>query len=531
MIAAGFQNFSLIQGTSGEMPLSSKILNGLSKAGGDSFGSIFEKFLPAESSSDISSIFSHFFNASSIQGDKESSLMSMLLSAFNKEGASASETTIDSEGLALLGRLMKSLGFDDKSISRFMSGLKGSGNGESLSLSTLMTKVNTFLSSGESHDQLEMNATPYIESILAGMGVKPDTVTSIMDKVRNDSGEIDIQALIGELEKLSSVKTDDLGRSEGLQLKNGSALLLRGVGLQVPETGTVSLNEFISGLRQMVEGKTLKNKSGEEAAGLAKALGQSITESNGKIDGKGGLGLDGNGLNNHSFQKQQQMLESSFAEEKFDVKSLLKTKVSGEAGAVLKGGDKIASGSFAKTVDDSTGQMARMVMTSETVVSKSEQIVFRAPTEKTLPSYLTNQVGRQIVHAVKNGETEISFRIKPPEMGRLQISLEFSKEGMKVGILAENNATREMLAANTSELRSILADQGIRLDKVQVDVSGHFGQSLANTGKGSDQSESRRGKSEKEEVLPDSVSGAEPLPGSRQPEFSRQEPGRLSLVV
>lgn len=119
-------------------------------------------------------------------------------------------------------------------------------------------------------------------------------------------------------------------------------------------------------------------------------------------------------------------------------------------------------------------------------------------TEKTLPAYVTDQVAKQISKAIRNGDSEIKFHIKPPDMGRVELSIAHTANGLKISILAEHSSTRDMLMNQASDLKSILADQGIRLEKMDVGMSGDFGgQSMAQAKHDSDQSNKGRKQKDK----------------------------------
>jgi len=62
------------------------------------------------------------------------------------------------------------------------------------------------------------------------------------------------------------------------------------------------------------------------------------------------------------------------------------------------------------------------------------------------------------------------------------LTIDHSGNSMKVSIITENHAAKEMLASNVSELRTTLSSAGISLDSFEVDMSSDFKQSMADTG-------------------------------------------------
>ncbi len=139
------------------------------------------------------------------------------------------------------------------------------------------------------------------------------------------------------------------------------------------------------------------------------------------------------------------------------------------------------------------------ILTGSGIYAKTSEMVQAGPSEKTLPAYVTDQVARQISKAVKNGDTEIRFHIKPPDMGRVELSITHTSGGLKVSILAEHSTTRDMIMNQSTDLKTLLADQGIRIEKMDVGMSGDFGQSMAQAKHDSDSS--NRGRKQKDKPL------------------------------
>ncbi|MFA6011553.1 MAG: flagellar hook-length control protein FliK [Desulfobacteraceae bacterium] len=139
-------------------------------------------------------------------------------------------------------------------------------------------------------------------------------------------------------------------------------------------------------------------------------------------------------------------------------------------------------------------------LAGSSVYGKTSEVTQTNVSEKNLPAYVTDQVAKQISKAIRNGESEIKFHIKPPDMGRMELSITHTANGLKISILAEHSTTRDMLMNQASDLKSILADQGIRLEKMDVGMSGDFGgQSMAQTRHDSDQS--NKGRKQKDKPL------------------------------
>lgn len=113
---------------------------------------------------------------------------------------------------------------------------------------------------------------------------------------------------------------------------------------------------------------------------------------------------------------------------------------------------------------------------------------------RNLPGYLLNQVSRQIVRLRNAGESELTLQLKPPHLGRMKLNVEHGTGGIRVGIVVESVAAKDMLLANSHDLKAALADQGLRLDRIDVETQTDFDQSMAQADREFGQPGGRRGR-------------------------------------
>jgi flagellar hook-length control protein FliK len=97
-----------------------------------------------------------------------------------------------------------------------------------------------------------------------------------------------------------------------------------------------------------------------------------------------------------------------------------------------------------------------------------------------LPSYLVDQVGKQISRSIKRGERILRLQLKPPQLGSLRVEMDMKGNILKLGMTAENSSVKDILLSSVHELKETLSEQGVKLDKIDIDISNNFGQSLAN---------------------------------------------------
>jgi flagellar hook-length control protein FliK len=124
-------------------------------------------------------------------------------------------------------------------------------------------------------------------------------------------------------------------------------------------------------------------------------------------------------------------------------------------------------------------------------------------TFKNLPNYVTQQVSKSLVRAINQGENTLRIQLKPPELGRLMITIDNSGSNIKINIMTENHAARDILTSNVNELRTVLSNSGVNLERFDVDMNSNFRQSMADarnqTGNFNKQNKNR------EKLLSDSV--------------------------
>ncbi|MBF0227448.1 MAG: flagellar hook-length control protein FliK, partial [Desulfobacterales bacterium] len=128
-----------------------------------------------------------------------------------------------------------------------------------------------------------------------------------------------------------------------------------------------------------------------------------------------------------------------------------------------------------KISDESASASNNGIKNSNIKVSNFEQ----SNNNKPLPSYVINQVGKQIIKSSKNGESEITLQLKPPHLGSLKMKIENNENTLKISIIAEKTSTKEIILSHVSELKSALMEQGLRLDNIDINLSQNFEQSMA----------------------------------------------------
>jgi hypothetical protein len=106
------------------------------------------------------------------------------------------------------------------------------------------------------------------------------------------------------------------------------------------------------------------------------------------------------------------------------------------------------------------------------------------PTESSLPNHVIDQLGRQISRSLIRGDGIVQLRLKPSELGTVRLEMQMTDNRMHVTVAAENGTVKELLMGNVQELKEMLQAQGIRLEKLDVNVGGDFSRTFSNLNEG-----------------------------------------------
>lgn len=101
-----------------------------------------------------------------------------------------------------------------------------------------------------------------------------------------------------------------------------------------------------------------------------------------------------------------------------------------------------------------------------------------------LPLHVIDQVGKQISRSILRGDKVIRFQLKPPDLGFVRVEMDIKDNVLKLGLIAEHRSVKEMMLSHVQELKEALAQQGVKLERVEVQINHNFDQSLANSKEG-----------------------------------------------
>ena len=81
---------------------------------------------------------------------------------------------------------------------------------------------------------------------------------------------------------------------------------------------------------------------------------------------------------------------------------------------------------------------------------------------------IAQQVVERAALRIRHGDSEMFIQLKPESLGRVHIMVAEEGGSVTIGIRAENGITRNLLEAGLGELRSLLADNGVKVSQVNI---------------------------------------------------------------
>ncbi len=412
---------------------------------------------------------------------------------------------------------------------------------------------------------LSSTSLPFIDSILAVLGLPREIKENILENAKTDRG-MDLDALLQDLRQLRK-QSFYSGRSfRASAEETNMGRLLDRLDLNSQAAGKeISLSDFIealeakrrefrmpapasenqistqksgaagakaSALQELMEllavkagekGEQASNSNAGKTARSSDLMATLVKNLNLKTDGPGNgnsmasapgnseethfsmMDLSKKQLNELLFSKQNNQNASSEVKSGVDQKlaavlEKMESGINGKTGSEgIKAGENEGKSLLSKEGRGQAGSTRVSDTASATSASdfkSSDSAKYLSslkakPAAKNLPTYVTNQIGKSLFKAINNGQTEMKLQLRPPELGRIMMTIDDAGNGMKVSVMAENHSARDILLSHAHDLKSTLANSGISLESFDVQMGKDFGQSMADARGQSGQSDKK----------------------------------------
>lgn len=422
-------------------------------------------------------------------------------------------------------------------------------------------------SSSQEDNSLDIPNIPHIESILRAFGFSPKQVDNVFNEAKLENGKLDIAKIIIKLNQISSgIKQKESEQS--LKAGQKSVLTIEGetaskvlkqlgkmdIHLPVEQTDkSISIQDLISGLEQKIKKPAAANQLPDNtkaaitqtAANVGSAGQNNASAMLPSFDPKmGAQDLKNKATEKNNILAFLQKPKTGNAKEQHTLKNdkLLSLLQASDTGKDLQPGfikeDILAFLQKNHKINpdaQSWQNQAKVTLSlkqagfspvSEFVSTAASANVLdpvntarprTLPETGVLPKYLINQVGKKVAMSVLKKDSFIKLQLKPPELGNVKIKMDVTDNVLKLGMTLENDSVKELLLSNIHDLKRVMGEQGIKMDKLEVNINADFDQAMKDSNDANPQNQ--QGHKGKKTVLSDPEDNMQIMPSA----LSRQD--------
>ena len=437
-------------------------------------------------------------------------------------GIPLKDLSLSSKAQPALQDLLLAQGLSEDDVKAFLAELFGGDGRRQIEITQLLAKLSelTISTDRKSRDPvLEVSALPHLEALLRSLGLDLGQTGKALDQARVDGGGVSLKGLVHALKGiLSSLPEETKGGVNAQPAEDVRALLAR-IGM-VDEAGKINGPMSLEGFVQLLEDKVAglvsqRAPQGEMENYMNRLLGHVLAgpERQGLGSGAQTLGsgkqhlFSVEGLRNaFGFQNLKKGVEKMAARgarktgwmrggkpslEKGlqDMVSNVRSQADESTQADNKSAGLLATARERMTLTKRGPLDQRVDQETRNALHSAREAVMDRPhmagTEarqmaRPFPLHVVHQVGRQMAFAIRRGENQVRVQLKPPNLGSIQLDMVMKDHVLKVAMITEHHAVKELLMSHVHELREALVEQGVELQRIDINIDHHFGQSLAN---------------------------------------------------
>jgi flagellar hook-length control protein FliK len=450
-----------------------------------------------------------------------------LRKALLAKGKPLNKVALKDEGLALINKFLRQCGFSQKKVDQFLKDLAEKSPGGQINLARFFQEATELAGPKNKKEQgsfLEPAAAPHLESILRSFGLTPQELEQVFSAARGADGRLDAGKFVAKLKQVSQHINKEALDAAAVKIDQQLADKLKRLGMHLPakaKSGPITLKNFIASLEQMAGGPHGDHKlspemqttmeqilakvvvPGEETkTAIAKphVANPEFADFNSRAKAKKGA---------ESVEEEKRLSSiktagrpradekfPAFADEKGgsnagsrpgDLKHVNAAKAA-DLVSEFKGGRGSKAGINTESFNTQSQTSATNINPQMAAAAITDAVNSAGQHEKPfqdfLPTYLVDQVGRQLSRALLRGDRVIRLWLKPPELGAVKIEMDMKESVLRLEMIAENSTVKELLLSNVHELRNALAEQGVKIEGLDVQVGHDFNHSLADSKEG-----------------------------------------------
>ena len=461
--------------------------------------------------------------------------------AFLSRGKPLDQISLNQNDFIELKNFLSYCGFSRENLINFFNGLVENNNGQKINLSQFFNRLEKFKPSVKDSGlpvfagpaALDLSNILHLESILKDFGFSPKEVDNIFNYAKLENGKLALGKLVTKLKEVCSGIKDSADHSLIIDGNDANQvyIYLEKMDIHLPvkkvgKTGDyISINHLITALEQ----KTEKPVNAGQLPGEVKAA---IAKTAGKV---GGITAE-QGHASYLLSLFKPNLTALNSENKITEKNNILSFLQEDSTSRVQDQAELKKGNISNTKDqaelkkdnisnakdltrlnkknilsflqkDNTEKVESRVWQSKirgvfpakdvklSLVSEPGSNIVSSNASDTvntarqqallggsvLPKYLINQVGKKVSMSILRGDKVIKLQLKPPELGPVKIEMDIKENVLKLGVITQNNSVKELLLSNAHDLRRVLVEQGVKLDKLEVNINSDFGQSMTNS--------------------------------------------------
>lgn len=357
---------------------------------------------------------------------------------------------------------------------------------------------------------------------LKELGFDVQTMETLLEIFNNDSG-LDVGALLQSLTAQNSklkdfsfqdyLSTNSLNENSFSQLENRKSLindLLKQAGFNDKE-----VKNFIQKFESQQNNKSnLNGESAKQDLGTADKINKPEVASQAskdlvnietgtkkkeettvkKSEIKNMFNPDGNKHLDDGASKRDEKVSSTGDNVKVESKDIRQEKTISQSTIGMKYADATSDATKSKNLEAIKANGEVQVLNNNvagggsnksilnTKAAISESAIYKAPIE----SRVIDQIINRLSIRSNGSQSEVKIQLDPPSLGRVRMNIITSGDGVRTLIVAENQAVKQVIESNLSQLRDSMLSQGLKLDGFSVLVGGdsnpEFSQQRDNSG-------------------------------------------------
>ena len=355
---------------------------------------------------------------------------------------------INSEDLPLLIQVLNDMGIPDDDIRQWAANLP-TADGKILvqGLNHIFQKAGT-KSDGKTVD------TSVLKDLLGKLGLTDSEVTTLVTQAADGEGKTDPSKILSVLQQAADKQ--DLGMAQAMK-ELAARMKITPV---TKKAGGGNKLSAASEIRAKVV-KALQESTGaaigdeQELKSVLKAVAEQTAKTTGLVD---------SGDAGQAASKHQNALDQA-SQAQAQINQAAKTMAAAQSANNETAGSKAAK---AETIQADAAKAVAGQAAAKAVTGQAAQTT---QARGTLPSYVVRQVSDQIVQMVQKQQNTLNLKLKPANLGDLNLEISVKDGSVKAVMITETVAAKHALDAGLDQLKQLLGQQGLKLDRLEVMVN------------------------------------------------------------